>query len=76
VNTVTTLGATFSTIGAKVVITPGCKSVGSCAVVENVLVETHRMPPINDPKDQKIPLCMKRFPCMRIARSTAAGLFC
>jgi hypothetical protein len=74
-NTVTTLGATFSTIGAKLVITPGCRGGASCAAVENTLAETHRMVPINHPKDRKIPLCTKRFPLRRIARSTVTGLF-
>jgi hypothetical protein len=59
---VTTLGATFSTIGAKVVITPVCMGAVSCAATENTLVETQTIAPISNPKDRKIPLCIKCFP--------------
>src|SRR4029077_15083175 len=62
VNTVTTLGATFSTIGAKLVITPGCVGAVSCAAGEEALVEKHRMAPINSPRDQKIPFCINVSP--------------
>jgi hypothetical protein len=62
VNTVTTLGATFSTTGAKVAITPGCFGEGSCALTESALVDAQNMAPISNPKDRKIPLCIKRFP--------------
>jgi hypothetical protein len=58
VNTVTTLGATFSTTGAKLAITPGCIDAVSCAAAENA----HSMAPIDNPNDRKIPLCIKRFP--------------
>jgi hypothetical protein len=61
VNTVTTLGATFSTTGAKVAITPGCVGGPSCALTENALVDAQNMAPISNPKDRKIPLCIKRF---------------
>jgi len=59
VNTVTTLGATFSTTGAKLAITPGCMGAVSCAEGEEALVERYRMAPINNPKDRKIPFCIK-----------------
>jgi hypothetical protein len=72
VNTVTTLGATFSTIGAKLVITPGCIGVVSCAAAENALAEMHSTAPIDKPKDRKIPVCIN-VSLQGIARSTAAG---
>src|SRR5205823_11630981 len=62
VNTVTTLGATFSTMGAKVVITPGCVGAVSWAAGEEALVARHKTALINSARDQKIPFCIKRFP--------------
>ena len=61
VNTVTTLGATFSTTGAKLAITPGCVGEVPCAAAENRPVETHSIVPINNPKDRRIALGVKRF---------------
>src|SRR6187551_936205 len=42
VKTVTTLGATFSTIGAKVVVIPSRVCCGGCAVTEDKFVLTHK----------------------------------
>ena len=39
------------------------------------LVEKYRMAPTNNPKDQKIPLCMTFSPFRRIERSTVDGPF-
>jgi hypothetical protein len=58
VNTVTTLGATFSTTGAKLAITPGCIGGVCCAIAENVLVDAQSNAPLINPKDRKIPLCI------------------
>jgi hypothetical protein len=55
---VTTLGATFSTTGAKLVITPDCIGEVSCTAAENALVTAQSMAPIDGPKDREIPLCM------------------
>jgi len=58
---VTTLGATFSTIGAKLVMTPGWIGVVPCALAENALVETHRIAPIDEANNWKILLSIKMF---------------
>jgi hypothetical protein len=58
VNTVTTLGATFSTTGAKLVITPGCVDRVSCAIPESA----HSVAPTNNPKDRKIPFSISVSP--------------
>jgi len=72
---VTTLGATFSAIGAKLVITPGCVGAVSCAAGEEALVEKHSIAPIDNLKNRKIPLCMTFSPFRRIERSTVDGPF-
>ena len=73
VNTVTTLGATFSTTAAKLAITPGCIGAVSCAAGEEALIEPHRLAPISNLKGRKIPLCINVSSFRGIARSTADG---
>jgi hypothetical protein len=75
VNTVTTLGATFSTIGAKLVITPGCVAAVSCTAGEEAVVEKHSIAPIDNLKNLKIPLCITFSPFRGIERSTVDGPF-
>jgi len=55
VNTVTTLGATFSTTGAKVVTIPSRLWLGCCAVAGNRLVFTHNTVSANKADDLRIP---------------------
>src|SRR4029453_4376986 len=55
VNTVTTLGATFSTIGAKGVIIPSRVCWGCCAVAGDRLVCTHKNVSANRAHDLRIP---------------------
>jgi len=62
VKTVTTLGAIFSTTGAKLAIIPGCVGVLCCAAAENALVDAQSMAPINNPNDRTISLSIKCFP--------------
>src|SRR4029453_13069922 len=58
VNTVTTLGATFSTTGAKVVIIP---SRGCSATTGDRLVFTHNTVSANSAHDLRIPFSMDSF---------------
>jgi len=70
VNTVTTLGATFSTIGANVVISPCCEGLGSCAAAENAPRCTYTIVPINDStRRRKISLCIKHLSFKRESRA-------
>ena len=55
VNTVTTLGATFSTTGAKVVIMPSRVCCGCSAMTGDRLVFTHKAVSANRPHDLRIP---------------------
>jgi hypothetical protein len=73
---VTTLGATFSTTGAKLAITPGCMGGVPCAAAENALVDTQSMTPINDPKDRKIPLSINVSPSGESHARPKAAPFC
>src|SRR4029077_8132680 len=78
VNTVTTLGATFSTIGANVLISPCCEGLGSCAAAENARRYTHTIVPINNStRGRKISLCIKRLCSQRESRAQPhPDLFC
>ena len=70
VNTVTTLGATFSTIGANVVISPCCVGLGSCAAAGNAPRCTYTIVPINDStRRRKISLCIKHLSFKRESRA-------
>jgi hypothetical protein len=62
VDTVTTLGATFSTSGAKVVIIPSRVCWGCCAVTGDRLVCTPNTASINSAHDLRIPLCIMALP--------------
>src|SRR5215471_6488374 len=62
VNTVTTLGATFSTTGANVVIIPSRLCWGCCATAGSRLVCTHNTATANSAHDLEIPLCMMALP--------------
>jgi hypothetical protein len=55
VKTVTTLGATFSTMGAKVVIMPSRVCCGCCAMTRDRLAFTHKAVSTNRPHDLRIP---------------------
>ena len=60
-NTVTTLGATFSTIGVNVVITPDWLGVVPCAATGNTPVDVYATMPISDASGRRVPLAVKRF---------------
>src|SRR4029077_6641594 len=75
VNTVTTLGATFSTTGAKVVIIPSRVCCGCCAATEGTLAWTHNTASVNSAQDLRIPFPIKRYLQKRIGRTIILGSF-
>src|SRR5262249_50223273 len=77
VNTVTTLGATFSTIGANVAVIPSRVGAGvdSCAAAAKTLASTQRIVTTKNARDLTIRLCIIPLFQKRIACSTTDGLF-
>src|SRR5262245_17945603 len=73
VDTVTTLGATFSTTGANVVIIPSRVCCGCCAATGDRVVSTHKTPTPNIAQNFKIPLPIKRCLQNTIGRKIASG---
>src|SRR6188768_2607236 len=75
VKTVTTLGATFSTRGAKVVVIPSRVCGGCCAATGDRFVLTHKSVAANKLDDFKVPLSINSSLAKRIGRTVAGGSF-
>src|SRR5262245_60939518 len=75
VNTVTTLGATFSTTGAKLVIIPSRVCCGCCATTGDKLVCTQNTATAKSAHDFRIPLCMMALPAKENRTHSQSRLF-
>src|SRR4029079_15359697 len=76
VNTVTTLGATFSTTGAKVVTIPSRLWLGCCAVTEDRLVPRYKAGSARRLHTLRVFLSITGPLQKRIGRTVAVGSFC
>src|SRR3954447_20825808 len=73
VKTVTTLGATFSTTGAKVVVIPSRVCCGGCAVTRDKFVLTHKSVSARKPHVLRIRFSIIERLQKRIGRTVARG---